>query len=161
MITKNIYNLEIEDYTLAKEQGIFIFSDERDFNFINGKDLTLYQRFKRIDRIPGYDFLMAIQISKSITSTNMYIKYKSFGDVLSAFGGSFEVLRNIFEPLLGLFINNFYITGLMNRVYRYHNNTYASQIPYKQYKDLFIEKSKNAKVNGNQSLHKNCFCIRS
>jgi hypothetical protein len=102
----NVYQFNIEKYKLNKDQTKFIFSDEINTDLINGKDLTL---LGSLDTVKSDDYnILSISFIKNNISTKTNVKYKSFNDVISDFGGSYGVLFPFFQFILKLIVFKIY-----------------------------------------------------
>ena len=54
---------------------------------------------------------------------NTSIKYVSVDDIIGLWGGTIDVLKTIAEIVLGVIINPFFVTSLINSVYSFHDSS--------------------------------------
>jgi hypothetical protein len=108
---QTLYNLEVENYHLTKDNTFFLFESQEENVIING--LGMSELFGLIKN-NAYEELMGITISKSKKSTETLIKYNSLNDVIADFGGTFGVLYSLLSALIQLVLSsnyNFLIVG--------------------------------------------------
>ena len=120
-LVQSILVLEVENYNVTKDGTAFLFTDEVDLNFINGKKFYIDQTIIRGDNVvSNYDYLAAISIRKSELGVQTLIKYTSLTDIISLFGGSFQIFVFMFQGVMYMIINYFYYPNLINKIFKFH-----------------------------------------
>lgn len=151
----NYHRLDLENYSILKDNTMFLFSNEEEKQIVNGKKFYLWMNLIN-KRLPWYDYASVIIIAKLEMSTNALIKYKSFNDVLSGFGGSFEIIRVLFEFMGIQIMKSFYYTSIINKMFKFHESRMqgqnANKIIYR--KNISFE-AKNTKTNDLNNNHIN------
>jgi hypothetical protein len=131
------YRFYLENYSITKDQTAFLFTDELIDNVISGNDIftevSVNQQIK-----PGFVYT-GLAVAKSNMSQQAYIKYTSFNDVLSTFGGSFGVLLSVLKVILEFVVNPFFHTNVINSIFSFYSTTDDT------YRDVF----KQTLVGGN------------
>jgi hypothetical protein len=121
-----LYQFNIEKMRLSKDQTTFIFSDEIDKELING--INLVQSASLDKTATDKDSMFSISLFKNNLSTKTNIKYKSFNDVISDFGGSFGVLFPLLQVILQWVILKFYNIVILDddlRVFKTSDENYG------------------------------------
>jgi hypothetical protein len=137
------YNLNIESYSVIKDQTAFLFSDEINGNEISGTGVT---EFLNLDNpTPMQGLFACLNISKQNLSTQTFIKYSSWNDVLSDFGGSFGILYPVVSLLLRLLVTKYYELDIIDNIYDFYNSEGRGIDP--DFKHRIIKANLNNKDN--------------
>jgi hypothetical protein len=136
------HQLNIEKYLLKKDQTTFIFADELNKDLINGAEIY---EIATVDKLVNeQSSLLSISFNKNNMSTKMNIKYKSFNDVISDFGGSFGALFPFFQVILKLVVFKVYNYMVLDHVIKlYEPNDEHYKVHFKN----FILQGKQEKLN--------------
>jgi hypothetical protein len=127
------YRFYLQNYNIKKDQTTFLFTDELNTNVING-DNPFPEVVINKDVGPG-QIISGLTLTKSNMSSQAYLKYTSFNDVLSSFGGSFGIFYSVFQILVQIIIQPIFKTDVINNIFSFYStedNDYGDKI-FKQY----------------------------
>jgi hypothetical protein len=116
---QSFYNLEMENYNFLKDETFFLLPNEEEKQIVNAKRFYLASNMLT-KRFKNYDYVSVLNLGKAEMSTNALIKYKSFNDVISGFGGSFEIIKILFEFVGIQLMKSFYYTSMINKNFKFN-----------------------------------------
>jgi hypothetical protein len=129
-----LYQVSLESMTIIKDQTTFIFQDILENTELNVNKVFLFDSMIQ-KHIAGYDLISVISIGRELLNTSVMIRYTSLDSIISGFGGSFDVFRNLFEIFVFMIVKYSMYPFMMNRLLDFHIN--RNQFNYKEVLEAF------------------------
>jgi hypothetical protein len=132
--TQNFYTLYLEQYRIIKDQTFFLFADEIGQSGINGAGFGDTGYLKK--DIQDVDFFAGVFLKRKNTLTESIIKYKAVNDILSAFGGTYGVLYQLFYFIVNLIIYRHFNVSIIGSVYDFYSPRGTEEITLQTFKGI-------------------------